>query len=174
MKNVSYDFSSVHIDLPKPIAEEIIDWGRKHITDNDIFVSQSEPSFGREDEIHSTVLYGIHSDKSNELKKLVNGEKPISVKLDKIEVFDNPPNFDVVVIKVISEDMNRLNKLFKEKLEYTNKYKSFRPHVTIAYVKKGRGYKHKRIKKWIGKEFKANYLVFSSTNGTKEKIPLSQ
>jgi 2'-5' RNA ligase len=170
MKNVSYDFSSVHIDLPKSLADEIMAWGKKHIHDNDIFVSQSDPNFGREDEIHATVLYGIHSDKSDQVRELVKDEKPLSVKLDKIEVFDNPPNFDVVVIKVVSEDMNRLNTLFSQKIKHTNKYKEFRPHVTVAYVKKGKGYKHKKVKDWIGREFKANYLVFSSTKGTKEKI----
>lgn len=170
MKNVNYDFSSVHIDLPKTLAQEIMAWGKENITDNDIFVSQSDPSFGREDEIHSTILYGIHSEKPDQIRELMSDQKPISVKLDKIEVFDNPPNFDVVVIKVISEDMTRLNKMFSDEIDHTNKYKNFRPHVTIAYVKKGRGYKYKKIKEWIGREFKINHLVFSSTNGTKDKI----
>lgn len=174
MKNVNYDFSSVHIDLPKSLSQEILAWGKENIIDDDIFVSQSDPSFGREDEIHSTVLYGIHSSKSDQVKKLASDQKPINAKLGNIEIFDNPPNFDVVVIKVISEDMKRLNKIFSDNIAHTNKYKNFRPHVTIAYVKKGKGYKHRKVKNWIGKEFKSDYLIFSSTNGTKDKIFLGK
>lgn len=92
------------------------------------------------------------------------------VRLGKIEVFTNPEKYDVVVIHVISNDLRRLNKKLKENVEFTNKYDSYRPHVTIAYVKKGKGWKYRGNKMWEGKKFKCDHLVFSSTNGTKHKI----
>lgn len=170
MKNVKYDYSSIHVDLPKEISDDIIQWGRKEISDREIFVMPRDPGLGREDEIHTTVLYGLHSDTPEQVEKLVKGEDSPKVRLGKIEVFTESEKYDVVVIHVISNDLRKLNKLLKEKVPYTNKYSSYRPHVTIAYVKKGKGWKFRGINKWDGKEFTCDSLVFSSTNGTKHKI----
>jgi len=174
MKNVNYDFSSVHIDLPSQLAEEIILWGKDNISDDDIFVSQSDPTFGREDEMHATILYGIHSESPNQVEHLLADAGPITVKLNKIEIFTNPMKFDVVVIDVTSKDLTKWNGVLAEKVRHTNKYSSYRPHITVAYVKKGKGWKHRGKTKWEGEEFTADYVVFSSKNGVKDKIFLKK
>jgi hypothetical protein len=173
MQNVSYDFSSVHIDLPVVIAEEVVWWGKEYITDDDIFVSQRDPTYGREDEIHITVLYGLHADKSDQVRELMSKQKPIFVKLGKVNVLPNL-KFDVVVIDAQSEDLEGANKQLARHVSHNNQYKSYRPHVTIGYVKKGKGWKHVGCARWEGRKFIADYIVFSSKNGTKEKIPLGQ
>jgi 2'-5' RNA ligase len=170
MQNVKYDYSSTHIDVPEPLASELIDWGKKKIKDADIFVSQTDTSFGREDEMHVTVLYGIHSDLPDEVTKIVSGQNKISVKLGDIDVFTNPEKFDVVVVKVISDDLNDLNEKLTKHVEFTNKYKEYKPHITLAYVKKGKGWKYHGLDKWRGKEFDTDYVIFSSKNGTKQKL----
>jgi len=172
MQNTQYDYSSIHVNLPDALADEILKWGRQKVSDDDIFVSQQDPSFGREDEMHVTMLYGLHSETSEETKKLLKGEKPIHVTLGKIEVFTNPQKFDVVVIGIESDDLCRLNKKLRDKVEYTNAYKKYRPHATIAYVKKGKGWKHKGLDKWAGKDFTCDSVVFSSKNGVKNSISL--
>jgi 2'-5' RNA ligase len=171
MQNTRYDYSSIHVNLPDSIANDIVKWALKKIGDNDIFVSQQDPSFGREDEMHVTMLYGLHSESSQETRKLLKNEKPVHVKLGKIEVFTNPQNFDVVVIDVESEDLCRLNKKLRDNLEYTNTYDKYHPHATIAYVKKGKGWKYRGLDKWMGQEFTCDSAVFSSKNGSKENIP---
>lgn len=170
MRNVYYNFSSVHINLPETLSKEIIAWGKEKISDNDIFVSQNEPSFGREDEIHTTILYGIHSEKAEKVRKIIEQEKPILVKLKKIEVFINNPKFDVVVIDVVSDDLSRINQLLSKDIPYTNNYGKYKPHVTIAYVKKDKGWNYRGINKWDGIDFCMDYATFSSKNGIKEKI----
>lgn len=171
MHNVKYDFSSTHIDVPEPLAGELVRWSKENISDSDIFVSLTDPSFGREDEMHVTVLYGIHSDGSEQTQKVIKGHQPVHAELGEVDVFPNE-KFDVVVVKVNSPELHELNEKLEEKLEFTNKYKKYRPHVTLAYVKKGRGWKYHGSEVWKGRKFKANYLVFSSTKGTKEKLPL--
>lgn len=171
MQNVKYEYSSVHIDVPNPLADKIIEWGKQKIKDSDIYVSQTDPSFGREDEMHVTLLYGIHSETSEEITKIISGHNPISVKLGKIDVFTND-KFDVVVIKVISEDLNEINHKLTDHVEFTSKYKEYKPHVTLAYVKKGKGWKYHGIDQWKDKEFQTDYIVFSSKNGTKQKLYL--
>jgi len=135
-------------------------------------VSQQDPSFGREDEMHITVLYGIHSNSSQQVKKLLAGEKPIHIKLGKIEVFTNPFKFDVVVLKAVSPDLRRLNTKLRNNVEFTNQYQKYRPHATIAYVKKGKGWKHRGVDNWAGQEFTCGYTVFSSKDGSKQRITL--
>jgi 2'-5' RNA ligase len=92
----------------------------------------------------------------------IKGSKPVYAELDEVDVFPND-KFDVVVIKVKSPDLNDLNEKLQDSLEFTNKYKKYKPHVTLAYVKKDRGWKYHGEEVWKGKKFKANYLVFSST-----------
>ena len=170
MQNVKYEYSSVHIDVPYPLADKLIDWGKEKIKDSEIFVSQIDPSFGREDEMHVTILYGIHSENNEEVSKIVSGYGPISVTLGEIDVFTNPEKFDVVVVKVISDDLNELNEKLTSHVEFTSKYKEYKPHITLAYVKKGKGWKYHGIDKWKGKEFQTDYVIFSSKNGTKQKL----
>lgn len=167
---MTYDFSSSHVDVPEPIAGEILSWGKKNITDSEIFVSQTDPGFGREDEMHATVLYGIHSPCPDQTEKLIKGHKPIGVQLGKVKVFTNPLKFDVVVVDVISHDLRALNDRLTKEIEHTNRYGGYRPHITVAYVQKGKGWQHNGVDLWAGQKFEANYLVFSSVNGTKKRI----
>lgn len=172
MFNVKYDFSSVHVDVPISLAEEIVEWGRKQIKDEDIFVTQKDPTFGREDEIHITILYGLHNEKPEPVVEILENAGPITVKLGKVGVFTNPYKFDVVMINVDSPDLQRLNKVLHDNVKYTNKYGDYHPHVTIAYVKKGKGWKHLGLTHWEGREFTCNYSVFSSKDGSRKKISL--
>lgn len=172
MKNVRYDYSSCHIDVPSPLAEEIIEWGRTNVSDDDIYVTQKDPTFGREDEIHVTILYGLHTDDAELVREILKDQGPVKVTLGKVDVFTNPYKFDVVMIDVYSEDLSRLNSLLQKKLKFTNKYPVYNPHVTISYVKKGKGWKHAQTAIWDGRAFVCDYAVFSSKNGTKEWIAL--
>ncbi len=168
MHNVKYDYSSVHVLLPPELSNEIIEWGRNEITDDDIYVSQNDPSYGREDEIHATVLYGIHSDDPETVRPLIEGNGKIKVKLGPTDLFLSQ-KFDVVNIYVISPDLRKLNAKL-ETVPYTNKHGIYKPHVTVAYVKKGKGWKHRGIELWDGREFTCDYCIFSSKDGTKKKI----
>ena len=167
---MTYDFSSSHVDVPEPLAGEILDWGKDKITDDDIFVSKTDAGFGREDEMHATVLYGIHSPCPDQTESVIKGNKPLKVQLGKVKVFTNPLKFDVVVVDVISHDLRALNDKLAQIIEHTNKYGGYRPHITVAYVKKGKGWQHNGINIWKGQTFEADSIIFSSVNGTKKRI----
>jgi 2'-5' RNA ligase len=172
MHNVRYDFSSCHVDVPPTLADEIIEWGRAHVTDEDIFVTQADPTFGREDEIHVTILYGMHCEYPDLVRSLLEKTGPIQVTLGKVDIFTNPPKFDVVMIDVYSEDLRHLHETLCDKVRHTSKHTIYNPHVTIAYVKKNRGWPYVGFDRWQGREFFCNYAVFSSKNGSKERISL--
>jgi 2'-5' RNA ligase len=171
MHRVQYDFSSVHVDVPPVLAMEIMEWGQQ-VSDEDIYVTQSDPTFGREDEIHITILYGLHTDNPEQLRKLLERSGPVNVTLGKIEVFTNPQNYDVVMIEAHSRELHDLNVLLKEKTAHSSRFPLYQPHVTIAYVKKGRGWEHRGLDQWEGTQFMCHYAVFSSRNGGKYRISL--
>lgn len=162
MINAKYDYSSIHICFPQDLANSIINWGKTNISDDDIYVTHNDPTFGREDDIHTTILYGIHKEYID-----LKIQKTIKVKLGKINCFTNSPKYDVVVIDVISEDLKQLNKEMTETIEHTNRYGSYKPHATIAFVKKGKGKKHLNLNLWEGIEFDSNQIIFSSKEGPK-------
>lgn len=170
MHNVKYDFSSVHVDVPPSLANEIVAWGKDNVHDDEIYVSQKDPTFGREDEIHITILYGLHTESPDVVKDLLQKQGPVKVRLGKMGVFTNPYKFDVVMIEVISDDLNRMNLLLRENVTHTNKYGGYKPHVTVAYVKKGKGWRNNGLQLWDGKEFTCDHAVFSSKNGSKDRF----
>ncbi len=172
MRNVKYDYSSCHVDVPQTLADEIIKWGQENVTDDEIFVTQRDPTFGREDEIHITILYGLHCDSANAIKSVLHNSGPVKIRFGKTNIFTNPSKFDVVVIDVYSEDLSKINLKLQESVKHTNKYPIYSPHATISYVKKGKGWRHKGVPNWNNKEFICEYAVFSSKNGIKEKIGL--
>lgn len=172
MFNVKYNFSCIHVHVPLPLSEEIITWGKDQVADDDLFVAQKDPTFGREDEIHTTILYGIHSELPNESIELLKNCGAIKATLGKIAVFTNPSKFDVVMIEVKSPDLCRLNELVAKNIRHTNRYGVYKPHITVAYVKKGRGWKHFGINRWKEVEFECTNAVFSSKNGSKYEFLL--
>ena len=174
MNNVKYSFSSVQINLPNDLSKKIVNWGKNNIDDDIIFRDPTNPTFGRENEIHVTVLYGIHSKVSKDTRMLVKNVKPFTIRLGKISIFDTSDFFDVVKIEVDSKELHDLNKSFRHKLTYTNKYKGYKPHVTIAYVKHGKGKQFVGKTPFLGSSFEADHVMFSSREGGKEKIKLNE
>jgi 2'-5' RNA ligase len=169
-ENVDYDFSSVQVNLPEDIAEKIIKWTKENIPDNELYTKDLK--YGREDEIHTTILYGLHTNNEKDIKKLVNKQNPISFTLGKISVFNTNPDYDVVKIDVTGNDLHKLNKLLKSNLKYTSSYPDYHPHVTLAYVKKGNGKKYIGLKKFDNQTIISKELIFSPQTGNKTKIKL--
>jgi hypothetical protein len=73
-------------------------------------------------------------------------------------------------MNVSSEKLHELNKLAKN-LPHTDSYPDYKPHLTIAYLLKGKG------NKYVNPNFNLNIntidkIVYSKTNGEKIDIPL--
>lgn len=131
--------------------------------------------FGLETEPHCTVLYGFKDPDlniQNKLSKfLVNfPKKEVSVISNKINLFENE-EFDVLkyeVDKNLCKKLTKLNQILDENFEIKNDYPDYNPHVTIAYLKPGRGKKYTKNLKDT-KHFKNLYYVYS-IDGKKHKL----
>ena len=66
-----YNFSSTQINVPEKLADEIISWGFKNLPESIIFNNYDDLFFGREDNSHITILYGIHINNFNLINYLI-------------------------------------------------------------------------------------------------------
>lgn len=163
-----HSFSSVLIVLNDNDSKKILSWSRRNIpTSKLVYNDRAE---GRETNTHVTVLYGLHNDTPERVKKIAKSIKPFHIKLGKISKFEGL-DYDVIKIEVIGSDLIKANKKIA-KLPHTNKYKTYVPHCTIAYVKKG-SCDHLLDKEvFSGLTIPVNSIVFSSKTREKTKIDL--
>jgi len=106
--------------------------------------------YGLEHEPHVTVLYGLHDDEFDygDLKQMLPKLNDITISLKNISFFTGD-KYDVVKFNINSKDLITLNKQITEKFPYSTDFPIYHPHTTIAYVKKGTGYKYIDPKKEI-------------------------
>jgi 2'-5' RNA ligase len=175
-EGVEYKSSTTQVDLPKDLAEKVIAWGVKNIPDEDL-ADDGDGSEGREDEIHISLLYGIEDESpSEELKRIIESYPPFEIRLGLVTMFKDSDKHDVVKIDVESAELQKLNLEIREKIPNNNKYPTYAPHVTIAYVKKGKGDRVLGSDPFQGTIFKVTHIVFGSSgssSGEKVEIPLS-
>lgn len=143
------------------------------IDKDDLYEPKDDTGFGRETEPHVTILYGLHDDVpdedvSEEIKKI----KSPSIKLGKVSSFETSDDFDVLKYEVESKDLHGLNKKFK-KFPNTNKFPDYKPHCTIAYVKKGKAKEYIKKLNEAGKiSVEPDKIVYSKADGKKKNYKL--
>jgi len=169
-KSVSYDYSSVQFDMPKTLATSISSWGRQNIKDSDLFTE--EKKYGRENEIHVTVKYGLHTTDVRKVQKTIEDFGSFSIKLGAISRFvPNDKEYDVVKIEVDSDELSELHRKLGE-LPNSDEHPAYRAHCTIAYVKKGCCSELSGNTGLKGKTAKVTKLTFNSHTGEKSEIDL--
>lgn len=171
---IQRDFSSVQLNLPEGLANEIISWGCDRIPEKSVFFNPDRPQFGREKNIHITILYGIESTNPKVVSELLEGRKPFEVKLGNMSLFTNNNTFDVLKIDVSSPDLHDLNSILIKNLNVVQTYPEYIPHVTIAYLKKDRGHDYSGCKKFSERKFEVNEIIFASKNGNKHNLKLGE
>lgn len=158
-----HDFSCVAIDLPPELAEKVLALGRL-IPDEDL------ADDGREEDPHVTVKFGLHTDDSNDVKEAIYGQRPFGIKFGLVSLFENE-DADVVKIDIESEGLHELNRHLSERLENTDTHPSYKPHVTVAYLKPGRGGKFVGSEPLAGKSFDATEIQFSDKHRDVTELP---
>jgi len=150
--------------LDKEISQQIQQWGKDNISTEDL--SQD----GRENETHITVVYGVCTDNEQIVKDLFIKEKPIKATLGKIGCFVKNDGFDVLLIRIESEDLHRIHKKIVNELNVKLTHDEYQPHCTIAYVKKGKARPLINDSIFKGKEIIFNKIIFKNSKNSKETI----
>jgi 2'-5' RNA ligase len=101
---------------------------------------------GVETELHVTLLYGLDIEKFDEslieqIKKNVAAIKIEPLYSEKISLFENDD--DVLKFDVCEYDnLQSKHNYLKENYPNVQSYPDYSPHITIAYLKKGKGKKY--------------------------------
>jgi hypothetical protein len=158
-----YEYGCVMIEVPVSNWDELTN----SIDPKDVYTG-GDDSHGIQEYPHLTLLYGLEKGVTEEEVKSVidNFKGEIKIEIDGINLFEND-QFDVLKFNVVSD--SGLQELHDElsKLPNNDKFPTYKPHITIAYLNKGEG------KKYVNPNYKYSVkniydIVYSSPG--KEKV----
>lgn len=164
----SYSKGCLMLDMPEDLKSKWFSEITSKIKEEDI---HKEAGFGIENEPHITVLYGFElpTVTPEDIEGLLL-EEPVSFKLVDVSFFE-AELYDVLKFGIESEQLHILNYLFKN-LPYENKFPDYRPHLTIAYLKKGTAEKYVyALKDFVGRTYQSSKFDYShnDSDGFKTK-----
>lgn len=166
-----HDYSNTQVQLPKEAADSIKAFG-KSIPDSEIYEELDDDSYGRETEPHITVRYGLETDNVKDIVPAFKGLGPIKAKLGKVSIFESD-DYDVIKVDIESPDLETANKKVGETVNLPGEtFKDYKPHTTIAYVKKGEGKKYVGDNTFEGKEVVFDKIQLSDRQGNFHDIKL--
>ncbi len=163
MAEADFSYSSTQVELPPALAAQVAAMASR-IPKHHL----AEPS---NDVPHITVKYGLHTQHPQPVASVLKGEKPVRFRLGKTSLFKHD-DYDVVKVDVESDDLHRLNAKLRNSLEVTDTFPTYKPHVTVAYVKRGLGQQYAGLKGLDGVKASADTVVFSNVDHEKTPIRL--
>ena len=130
---------------------------------------------GRAKHPHITLKYGIHTTDFADIEKVTAGLPLLRAKLCRVTSFHNN-DCAVIKVSVQSEDLTKLNSKIRRELECTDIFPEYKPHITVAYLKKDDKnpyyYRDFCTNGFADKEIIIDTLIFSTPNGNKNRIRL--
>lgn len=161
--------SSTQLTLSPADAKPILDFGAT-IPKDELFDSiDPEWSDGAlETEPHVTVLYGLTKHEAAPVAKVIKDHGPITITLGKLSVFEND-QYDVLKVDVESPELRALNAKLS-KLPHESSFPDYKPHMTIAYLKKGEGKKYVGDARFEGQTITFNTMTFSPPSELRGKL----
>lgn len=167
--NGNYKNCSTQIQAPTDVARKVLDWGSVKIPAEDLY-DDGDNACGLENEIHSTILYGLTEDDPKAVEALIGRMAAFDVRFGLVTAFTNNPKYDVVKIDVESPEMMLMHYLLKGSLPNNNKFPDYVSHCTIGYVRKGAAMPLIGNADFRGITFPVNQVMFCGRN--KKRVPI--
>lgn len=140
-----------------------------------IEVDDLAPDEGIETAPHATIKYGITEDIARALPLIypvASTHSPISGTFGPLILFEAETH-DVLVLSLQSDDMVRMNNAISEAVPHINTFRNFRPHMTLAYLKKGRSDAYlDAVNPFEGRVFTCDALEFIDSKGNRTSLSL--
>jgi hypothetical protein len=169
--NGSYDFSSIQFQYPGEFSSKVLEFSNNKIVDDKLYFEENDDSYGRENDIHTTVLYGIQSNNPNNSTKVLKNKTSFVVKLGPISKFSNE-KYDVLHITVKSRELEKIHDSLRMNIKNSYSYDEYKPHITIAYVKNNSCDSFLGNTMFQNQIFRVFVLFFINRNGKKYPIEL--
>jgi 2'-5' RNA ligase len=156
--------------LPEATAKEIRDWAKANV------LSEHLAEEGLGDEIHVTVKYGFEDDSIlDEIRRLCQEFGRFPIRLEAVSQFKGNEDGDVLKVDVEGSLLRRLNRLVSSKFANHDKYPTYRPHLTLAYLKPEFSHLYSQVSPpFLGREVGIERLKFSTSSRQKTSIPLPE
>lgn len=164
----TYDYGCMMVYFDFPQLKELQD----KIEQEDIYTEEGDKTYGLEDEPHTTILYGIHSNEVSD-EEILNAVKDSNIGtiiLHNASIFEND-KYDVLKFDAFNGELHKLNTKLQE-FPFTSDYPDYHPHATIGYLKKGTGKKYVELLKGVHYEVTPNKFVYSKPSGDKIEQPI--
>ena len=158
----TYDYGCVMVYFDFPEMEDLHDL----VDSKDLDPNEK----GLEDEPHVTLLYGIHSHQvtDDQVKEAARGLAG-TIKLHNAGLFQN--DFDVLKMEADNPTLHGCN-LNLRQLPHTSSYPDYKPHATIAYLKKGEGKKYTEALMDKAYTVTPTHLIYSKPDGSRVRFEL--
>ena len=171
-KNHKYEYGCAMLYFTFPEMEYL----HKMVNPEDIYTEEDDSSFGLENEPHTTLLFGLHNTVSlSDVKNVMDEFKFGNLVAHNPSLFRNEKydvlKFDIKYSTKGDEFLHKCNEKLK-KFPHTSDFPNYHPHMTLAYLKLGKGIKYIRKIGMIEYNLTPEYGVYSQPNGNKTKISL--
>ena len=155
--------------VSKEDTEKLLKFNKQLIAEENLYLEGNE--YGRETECHVTIRYGFLKDLNElEIRQLLKGQKKFMMEIYGLDKFDTHPSYDVAMFKVSSPVLKQLNEASGIYLNETD-YPDYNPHLTLAYVQKGK-FPHK--KEGFRLSVPVKEICYSPISGAKSYFPLEE
>jgi len=137
-------------------------------------VDNPKEEYGYESVPHISVLYGISDENSYFLlRDKLKDFSPFTFKIGNVSSFRrDDKEFDVLMIQIDSPKLVELHNFIKENCKNTYSFPEYKPHMTLAYVKKGKCKELEGPCAWTGSEYTCGFFKFSHKDGYYLDVPL--
>lgn len=147
------------------------------IKEEDLYIEEGDVSYGLEKEPHCTLLYGLNPKvKAKEVFEICENFTFETCEAHNISLFETD-KYDVLKFDIKGKNIKECNEALSN-LPYESDFPNYHPHMTIAYLKQGRGAQYvdmiKESKFMSGGSMTVNpqKIVYSHPNGDKEEIQI--
>lgn len=164
----SYEQGCVMLYFNFPQMKEL----HEEIDPEDVYNEEGDRTYGLEDETHTTLLYGLKPEVIlDDVVEILDNYTFGKCIIKNVSLFKNN-KYDVLKFDVHGPAIHEINEELRDKLPYENKFPDYHPHLTIGYLKAGKGKEY--VEKFENQEYELmpRYAIFSQPDGKKNKIAI--
>lgn len=165
-----HEFGCLMAEMPDDICNQIKVWIHSNIPEVHLGIG------GAEEHIHITIKYGFKDSSKkavDELKEYLASIKPFPVRLASVSMFEGNKDGDVLKVDIDSRELHRINREITERFDCEDKYPTYLPHLTLAYLNPTYSHFYAKMKpEFLGRTVMVNAVQWSGSNGKKEIIYL--